>query len=649
MMTNLLRLKNKISIFFLVTSSIVFSQSFEEINSLKEKYKGFNIVNSTHSEYIKIDLEDGIPVIRSSPKDEFILLSQNVVQSMSQDEISFTSFDSIEKISAYSYIPQGEKFKKVKATNFTTKSISNEGSVFHDDQKVTSFMYPGLKENSYRFLEYTELSLENRFPFGFYFSSYIPIHKSTFVIDCDSSIHVFTKMFNIQDGEVEFKEELVKKRRILTWTIISPKILKRDERSSNSRYYAPHMLGQISHYFKDGKRINILSSADDLHKWYQNHLKSVIDEVPEQEMKKIADSLVLGINDELSKVKSVYYWVQNNIKYIAFEDGESGFVPRQANAILKKRYGDCKDMSTLIYSMLKYLDVPIYLTWVGTREIPYKYSEFPSTACDNHMIATYFENGTPQFLDATNSFLPYGYPSYGIQGKEAFVHISNDEYKIVDIPILDKEYTAWRDTSFIKIDNDKIIGENHSVTSGYYNFYVNDVYKNIEKSKLNKVVESMHQKGNNTFKVIDAEVLNVGDRTNNLAVKFDFEVNNYVSKYDDEVYINLILDKDITYGEFKKDRLVPFELASKSNDIYTVVLDVPEGYYVKTLPQNASFSSDFVDFKLEYKQIGNKVFCDVKLSLKFLYLYPESFNEWNDFVKIQKSAFVETVVLKKNK
>ena len=647
-MMNLLKLKNKIYILFVILNFNGFSQSFEEIHLLKEKYKGYSLVNSLHSEYIKIDLENGIPVVRSTPKDEFILFSQSVVPSMSQDEISFTSFDSIEKISAYSIIPNGSKFKKVKASNFTTKSISNEGSVFHDDQRVTSFMFPELTENSYRFLEYTELSLENRFPFGFYFSSYIPIHKSTFVIDCDSSIHVFTKMFNLNSDEVSFKEELVKKRRILTWTMNSPKILKRDERSTNSRYYAPHILAQISYYFKEGKRINILSSTDDLHKWYQNHLKSVINEVPDDEMKAIADSLVVGINEEVEKVKSIYYWVQNNIKYIAFEDGESGFVPRPANTILKKRYGDCKDMSTLIYSMLKYLNIPIYLTWVGTREIPYKYTEFPSTACDNHMIATYFEKGQPNFLDATNSFLPYGYPSFGIQGKEAFIHISNDEYKIVDVPILEKNLTSWRDTSFVKIENEKLIGKNHSSTSGYYNFYINDVYKNVEKTKLIEIVEGMHQKGNNTFKVLDAEVFNVGDRTNNLAVKFDFEVYNYVSKYDDEVYVNLILDKDITYGEFKKDRMVPFELASKSNDIYTVILDIPQGYSVKSLPKNAKFSSGFVDFNLEYVQKGNKVYCDVKLNLKFLYLYPESFEAWNEFIKIQKSAFLETVVLKKN-
>jgi hypothetical protein len=29
----------------------------------------------------------------------------------------------------------------------------------------------------------------------------------------------------------------------------------------------------------------------------------------------------------MDKVKAIFYWVQNNIRYIAFEDGIAGFLP----------------------------------------------------------------------------------------------------------------------------------------------------------------------------------------------------------------------------------------------------------------------------------------------------------------------------------
>jgi len=646
-MVNLLKLNSLVMLTLLVSSNYLFSQSIEEINGFKSTYKGYNIVHNTHKATVKIDIENGVPVVRTSLKDDFVLLNQNVVSSMSQDEIGFTSFDTIETMNAYSLIYDGKKFKKVKANNFLTKSMSNEGDFFHDDKQVTSFMYPSLSENSYRILEYTELSKENRFPFGFFFSSYIPVVNAEFSIDCDSSIHILSKLFNSEISQYNYKEEIVKKRRIITWQINDPLILKSDDRAASSRYYAPHLMAQISHYYKDGKRVNVLSSTKDLHDWNKVHIKNVVNEVPDENLKHIADSVVKGISSEVEKVKAIYYWVQNNIKYIAFEEGENGFVPRQASAICLKRYGDCKDMATLIYSMLKYLNVPAYLTWVGTRDLPYKYTDFPSTVCDNHMITTYFDNETPYFLDATNSFLTYGYPSYAIQGKQAFVHISNDEFKILEIPVMKKEQTSWRDTCFINIEGSKLLGKSRSLTSGYYNFYVNDVYKDKEQEKIIDIVQGLHKKGNNTFKVTNPKITNIGDRTKDLKVEFDFEVNNYITSYEDEVYVNMVLDKEITNGEFKKERLAPFELASLSADQYTVVLAIPTGYKVKSLPNKVSYNSEDVDFEVLYRQEGNNVFCTINLNLKFLLLYPTSFDKWNEFVKIQKAAFIETVVLKK--
>jgi hypothetical protein len=54
-----------------------------------------------------------------------------------------------------------------------------------------------------------------------------------------------------------------------------------------------------------------------------------------------------------------------------------------------------------------------------------------------------------------------------------------------------------------------------------------------------------------------------------------------------------------------------------------------------------------VDYSIQYKKDKNKITMTVKLNLKFLYLYPESFPKWNEFAKIMKSSMVETVVLLK--
>ncbi len=67
-----------------------------------------------------------------------------------------------------------------------------------------------------------------------------------------------------------------------------------------------------------------------------------------------------------------------------------GLIPHPASYVCEKRYGDCKDMANLIVSMLHMAGVNnAYHTWIGTRDLPFKYTEFPTPIVDNHMIATY--------------------------------------------------------------------------------------------------------------------------------------------------------------------------------------------------------------------------------------------------------------------
>jgi hypothetical protein len=121
------------------------------------------------------------------------------------------------------------------------------------------------------------------------------------------------------------------------------------------------------------------------------------------------------------KARRIYNWVQKNIKYVAFEQGMEGFVPREANLVCNRRFGDCKDMSSILTVMLNTAGVPAYYTWIGTRHLPYRYAETPLPLVDNHMISTIKLNDKFIFLDGTDNNCVFGMPSEHIQGKEALL------------------------------------------------------------------------------------------------------------------------------------------------------------------------------------------------------------------------------------
>ena len=102
--------------------------------------------------------------------------------------------------------------------------------------------------------------------------------------------------------------------------------------------------------------------------------------------------------------------------------------------------------------MLKIAGIKGYLTWIGTRDIPYNYTELPTPFTDNHMILTYKNGGKVYFLDATGQYLPLELPSSFIQGKEALVGIDSTEYEILKVPVIDADVNSHIDSSVIWID-----------------------------------------------------------------------------------------------------------------------------------------------------------------------------------------------------
>ena len=90
-----LRLKiiNGIILCFLSVNS--FGQIADELKAYKAKFSGENYVLTKHNVTVTIDLERGVPVVRTNNHDEFLILNQNGVNAMSQDDIEYSSFETI--------------------------------------------------------------------------------------------------------------------------------------------------------------------------------------------------------------------------------------------------------------------------------------------------------------------------------------------------------------------------------------------------------------------------------------------------------------------------------------------------------------------------------------------------------------------------
>ncbi|MNJ85894.1 Transglutaminase-like superfamily protein [compost metagenome] len=649
-----LRFKNSkgfiLFVCFVCFSFLSQGQTNEILTAYKAKYPGNHIVQTKNERTVTIKYVKGKPTLVYHYVYEDLIIDKNGANMLSEYAIDFTSFETVSNIEAYSLIPSESKSKKVVSNNMFTRDAEADRGIFHDDSKETVIVFPGLIEGALRHISYDITMTENDFPFGFIFFDYTPTENPTFKIVSDTSIHLLLKEYNTDKIKLKKEETISKNIRTTTYSCDNALLLKPEDNSPNIRYYAPQILAQIAYYNYKGEKVNVGANLKDLHTNYAPNVAEVENEKPSPEITRIADSITRNLSTNLDKVRAIYYWVQDHVKYIAFEEGMGGFVPRQPNAVVDKRFGDCKDMASLIYSMLKAVNIPSYLTWVGSRDLPFKYSEFPSGMCDNHMITTYKEDGKYYFLDATNSFQTMNASTGFIQGKEALLHLSPTEYELTSIPVRDENYSTVYDFSSIKIEGKDLVGKSHTTIDGYYHTLIGNYAKDVLAKDLNKFLTSINQRGNNSFIVTGGTMQNVLNRDTTGVINFDWTCKNYCTNLDDAIYINMILNKNITYqNELKETRIAPFELDHQSADKYVVELEIPQNYVVSHLPASASFHSDIVDFDVKYEQKGSKIIMTLDIALKFLILEPSQFAEWNKFVAQKKKAISETIELKRKK
>src|SRR5690606_20483038 len=137
----------------------------------------------------------------------------------------------------------------------------------------------------------------------------------------------------------------------------------------------------------------------------------------------------------IEKIKAIYYWVQDNIRYVAFEDGLAGFIPDNCQNVYQKLYGDCKGSANLLKEMLILAGFDARLVWIGTRDIIPLSASIPSIATSNHMIAAVEHNGDWLYLDGTTSFQPIGEYQDQIQGQETMIEgVGKDDFILSKVP-----------------------------------------------------------------------------------------------------------------------------------------------------------------------------------------------------------------------
>lgn len=621
----------------------VFSTNAQNLlEEYKKQHPDFNELVLNDSQTYNFSIENNKLKVIQDNNYESVILTENGIQS-NKESFSYSELVKLQSYDAYSVIFDNGKERKIKVTQ-TNEIQSGQSSVFYDNVKERQLIFPNLEAGAKKVYHYQTEFVDPFLLHKFLFGSHLPVKNSTLEIRTDKNINIGYKIFNDPSNSIQFSRTEKKGKWIYKWTLTDVKPIKFEGNSPGFLYVVPHINVYIKDYMVNNNKVEVLDDVKKLYAYYKGFTKN-LNQTEDPALKAISLQITKNLTHDDDKVKAIFYWVKDNIKYIAFENGYEGFIPREASLIHERKFGDCKDMASIITAMAKYANVKnVFISWIGTREIPYSYDELPTPAVDNHMVALYKKGEEYIFLDATDKETLYGIPTAFIQGKEA-LYGEGDSYKIIPVPIVPAERNEILEQVKLKIEKDKLVGLGKIEFNGYNRSRILLRIGDATNKTRFEMIKSLVLKGNNKFNLKDYTEENIKDRDKPYQINYNFDLGNYIVKVDKEMYVNLFLDKPLEKVIIEKDRSAKFEFEHLNYINAQYELDIPQNYMVKYLPKNFSLDNDYIKADIVYEVKNNTIFLNLSLKQKKLLLDKPDFELWNKMIKDLKNNYADTLIL----
>ncbi len=563
----------------LVLASVISSPTFAQTPT-KIKKRSLEIdINQEGSKTLQI-------ITRETTQKEIIDVSKVHSNDLKEYVHWNTGFESKPEFDAYtdnSLVSSARK-KKRRVESITQEDYSSRG-VFYDGAKLFTLTFPSVESGSILHCTTTKEEKDAHLLPPFYFDDYTDCEIAELVVRFPKSVELGYIDFNHDPlFGIEFEQSEEKDNVTYKWTAKNIKAINYESHSRGRSCHSPHTIVYIKTFGSTEDRTNVLRDKNDLFDWYSN---LVSDQQLGDHQLAIVDSLKSKSNSDAELAENIFNWVQHNIKYIAYEDGFGGFVPRTPESVIHNRFGDCKDMALLTKTMMNAAELECHIAWVGTRSKCYTYDNCPTPLVDNHMIAAFPTDDGFIFLDPTSSYSVFGKPSSFVQGKEAMIRTSASTFEVVQIPIINGEENLTHTVIHAKIQGKDLVGNGTNQLSGFGKEHYENAYDNRLNAK-EQLFSDFISLGNEGLKIENLEQENLDSNKGSIDSKFDFTLKNHLRKFENETYLNPFIQEVINFD--LDDRRLLLDLDYKEKYVVEVNIEIPEGTEV-----DVPFESEIID------------------------------------------------------
>jgi len=380
--------------------------------------------------------------------------------------------------------------------------------------------------------------------------------------------------------------------------------------------------------------ISTIPQWKDVIDWYQKETYRITE--PNYEIKEIVDSLISKEMTASQKVETLYNYITSNINYSYVSFLQSDFVPQNPSNTISSKIGDCKDVSSLMVSMLRYIGIKANYTLVKTSNLGFH--NIPPSLFFDHVITSYVLEGKTHYIDLTTDYYNYRVlPAMNVSQPSLIINSNNNVLRRLPNDFLSKDKSHTEYSSYATLDGKRalkatFLTKYHGAEAGYLREKLSTKSSTEKKSFLVSYLEIQDK-----LRLVDYRFDDVHAVSSSLGAIF----NTYTHHYSDKIFNYSIFKvpyvQKHTYGPvFQKDQrknLLDIQKITEINPIKQVVeIKLPEGSrLIQRLRPIVIENKKFGRYETVFKKYKSKLVVINTCSFKKQFIAPSEFNDFRKF------------------
>jgi hypothetical protein len=571
-------------------------------------------------------------------KDHEMVRIFNNARARGRDDVSIpfsSTTDKLSNLSARTILSNG----KVVSINPTDVHITSPffGYPMYDDSKIASFSMPGIQDGAiidYSYTLTTKPLLHNDYSETWLFADGgIPVKLSRISITAPSTLKLNSQILN----SPSLKPVVANHGATTTylWAMSNIGDMNREPMMPPDRYIFPMV------------QVSTLGSWQDISQWYWKLARDREKITPD--LHQVVVEQTAGKATDTDKAKSLFYWVEQNIRYVGVELGQSAWQPHSPEQVYVNRYGDCKDMATLLVTLLRDAGIkdayPVLLQ--AGSDIPIE-PTLPSTQAFDHCIAHATIDDKPYWFDCTAEICGFGDIPGGDRGANVLVVKDGGTGDFETIPRFEADQNSLSVVQNVKLNNDgSATCANQLTAHGDGDMGLRGTFRMIKPDLIQDAVRNLVLRQNPNATLINWKMSDINDKSTPFTLSYSFSAPDYAQST-----ANLLMFTPAPFGGSvpslnKPTRKFPIYTDDISSIQTKVAVQLPTGFSVEDIPANMDKQLPFGEYTRKVSQDGSTINVSFGISTKPSLTPPDQYSALQQALIELKKSVDQPIVLKK--